>query len=309
MKRKLLFALALLISGVCNLWAQTNLIAGWDGAGNTNEPSNFGWTKTESSAFGKLNGGNCRMTNTYSGYTLEDGTTYSYSATSNPSSMIFWVRYNNGGNFTYTFQGLEADSYYDFSGLVGWHNNSSNPTFTITLTDGTNTLASMTKAVSTKQKLYEISSRFKTPSTITTTTDIKIVFTCNKTGDCMEAISALSLVQVVVKDGLQAALTYANRVNTALSNSTLATAITTAQGVYDNASATQTQVNSAISTLNSAVSVAISEESPSDISWILANPGFEGCTVTTTNAAAAANAAPLNIAGEWTQSSSAAWSS
>lgn len=312
MKKLKLFIAALALLGGVNLAnAQTNIIAGWDGGDDTSSPSNFGWT---SSANRTLNARNAssgiRMTTTYSGYKLENGTSYSYSASSDPSSVIFWVRYNTSGeSFTYTFQGLEADTYYDFSGLVGWHNNQSAPTLTVVLNDGTNTLATMSKTASTKQTLYSISSRFKTPSTITNTTDIKIVFTCNQTGDCMEAISALSLVQVVVKDELQAVLTYANRVNTQLNNSTLASAITTAQEIYDNASATQAQVNEAIPTLKAAVAAAISEDSPSDISWVLANPGFEGCAVTTTNAAATGNAAPLDIAGEWTQSSSAAWSS
>lgn len=39
------------------------------------------------------------------------------------------------------------------------------------------------------------------------------------------------------------------------------------------------------------------------------NPGFESCTVTTSNAAAGNNAAPVNIGGDWTQDKSAAWSS
>lgn len=190
MKLKQFLATALMLCSA-GAWAQTNLIAGWDGGNDTGSPANFGWSKTESSAFGNRNGSNCRMTTTYSGYKLEGGASYTYSSTSDPSSMIFWVRYNNGGNFTYTFQGLEPNHYYDFSGLLGWHNNSNAPTFTVKINDGTSDLATMSKYISTKQTLYAISSRFKTPSTITNTTDIKIVFTCNQTGDCMEAISAL----------------------------------------------------------------------------------------------------------------------
>ncbi len=310
-KLKLLFTTCALLLGVISANAQTNLIAGWDGGNDTSSPSNFGWTSSANRTLNARNAnGGIRMTTNYSGYKLENGTSYSYSSSSDPSSVIFWVRYNTSGeSFTYTFQGLEADSYYDFSALIGWHNNSDAPTFTIKINDSNSDLATMSKAISTKQTLYSVSSRFKTPSTMTSTTNVKIVFTCNKTGDCMEAISALRLVNVVVKDELQAALAYANRVNSELSNSTLASAITTAQGVYDNASATQAQVNEAIPTLYAAVAAAISEDSPSDISWVLANPGFEGCTVTTTNAAASGSAAPLDIAGEWTQSSSAAWSS
>ena len=308
---RLLLALFTLMIWGASSSAQTNIIAGWDGGNDTSSPSNFGWT---SSANRTLNARNAssgiRMTTNYSGYKLEDGTSYSYSATSDPSSVIFWVRYNTSGeSFTYTFQGLEPDHYYDFSALVGWHNNSESPTFTIKINDGTNTFASMSKSVSTKQTLYNISSRFQTPSTITNTTDIKIVFTCNKTGDCMEAISALRLVEVVDKNDLQASLEYANRVNTTLNNSTLASAITTAQSVFDDASATQAQINNAKATLNSAIANALEDASPADMTFVIDNYGFENCTVTTTNAAATGNAAPLDIAGNWTQVNSAAWSS
>lgn len=312
MKKLKLFIAALALLGGVNLaYAQTNLIAGWDGGNDTSSPSNFGWTSSANRTLQpRDNNGGIRMTTNYSDYKLQDGTSYSYNATSEPSSVIFWVRYNTAGeSFTYTFQGLEPDYYYDFSGLLGWHNNSDAPTFTVKINDGTSDLATVSKSISVRQTLYAVSTRFKAPSTITNTTDIKIVFTCNKTGDCMEAISALSLVNVVVKDELQAAISYATRVNTTLNNSNLASEISTAQGVYDDSSATQTQVNNAVSTLNTAVVAALEEESPTDMGFILANPGFEGCTVTTTNAAAVEGASPLNIGGNWEQSSSAGWSS
>lgn len=275
--------------GVILSHAQTNLIAGWDGGSDTSSPSNFGWT---SSANRTLNARNAssdiRMTTNYSGYKLEDGTTYSYSASSDPSSVIFWVRYNTAGeSFTYTFHGLEPNYYYDFSALVGWHNNSSSPTFTILLNDGTNTLATMSKAVSTKTTLYSVSSRFKTPSTMTNTTDVKIVFTCNQTGDCMEAISALKLVIVVIKDDLYKAIDYATQVNTKISNSSLTSAIETAQGVYDNSSATQAQVNEAESTLRTAINTAIAatelDPEGEDVSAFICQAGFEGLTPQTGN--------------------------
>ena len=129
---RLLLALFTLIVGGASTNAQTNLIAGWDGGTNTGSPSTFGWSSTANRTFNSRNAGTgIRMITTYSGYKLEDGTSYSYSATSDPSSVIFWVRYQTAGeSFTYTFQGLEPDHYYDFSALVGWHNNSNSPTFT-----------------------------------------------------------------------------------------------------------------------------------------------------------------------------------
>ena len=286
MKRKLLFA-ALCVVSVLGLRAQTNLIAGWDGGNDTSSPSNFGWTSSANRTLQpRNNNGGIRMMTTYSDYKLENGTAYSYSASSDPSSVIFWLRYNTAGeSFTYTFQGLEPDVYYDFSALIGWHNNSSNPTFTVKVNDGSSDLATMTKAVSAKQTLYSVSARFKTSSTMTTTTNVKIVFTCNQTGDCMEAISALKLVNVLVKDDLQAAILYATRVNTTLNNSTLTSSIATAQGVYDNASATQAQINGAASTLNSAVATALGEEAPADMTFVIANPGFESCAAISNNQA------------------------
>ena len=112
---------------------------------------------------------------------------------------------------------------------------------------------------------------------------------------------------VVVKDILETALTAATNANATLSNSDLTSAIATAQAVYDDDNATQDEVNSAAATLNAAVELAMS--AAGNASFLIPNLGFESCTVTTTNAAAGGNAAPLDIAGNWTQTASAAWSS
>lgn len=112
----------------------------------------------------------------------------------------------------------------------------------------------------------------------------------------------------VVKDVLETALTAATNANAKLNNSDLTAAIATAQAVYDNADATQDEVNSAAETLNAATEQAMS--AAGDVTSIfLTNPGFENCTETTTNAAASGSAAPLDIEGDWTQVSSATWSS
>ena len=79
---------------------------------------------------------------------------------------------------------------------------------------------------------------------------------------------------VVVKDVLETALTAATNANAVLSNSDLATAITTAQAVYDDEDATQDEVNSAAETLNAATELAMS--AAGDVTGIfLDNPGFE----------------------------------
>jgi hypothetical protein len=119
--------------------------------------------------------------------------------------------------------------------------------------------------------------------------------------DCVK----IEFTSTVVKDVLEVALTAAKNANASLG--TLSSAIATAQAVYDNASATQDEVNAAAAALNTAVELAMSDAG--DASFLIPNLGFEDCTVTTTNAAAGGSAAPLDIAGDWTQTASAAWSS
>ena len=126
--------------------------------------------------------------------------------------------------------------------------------------------------------------------------------------DCVK----IEYTAAVVKDALEAALNNANKANAILTDDDLAAAITTAQDVFDNADATQEQVNTAATALNAAIDAAYAAAMPAetgDVSFLLTNPGFEACTVTETNAAATASAAPLNIEGGWEQTSSAAWSS
>ena len=113
---------------------------------------------------------------------------------------------------------------------------------------------------------------------------------------------------LVIKTTLETALNAAKKANSVLSSSDLAAAISTAQTVYDDEDATQDDVNNAVTALNAATELAMSVAG--DVTAIyISNPGFESCTETTTNAAAGGSAAPLNISGNWTQVSSAAWSS
>ena len=120
--------------------------------------------------------------------------------------------------------------------------------------------------------------------------------------DCVK----IEFTATVVKDALSNALAAANSANAILGS--LTDAITTAQAVYDNEDATQEQVNAAAATLNAAVELAMS--AAGDVTaMFLTNAGFESCTETTDNAAAGGSAAPLAIDGDWTQVSSAAWSS
>ena len=176
----------------------------------------------------------------------------------------------------------------------------------------------------TASKSYLVSSTAFTESTWTTET---VTFTLtesttgkiqigllgnNNSGSGTPAVFyddvTLTYKAVVVKVVLETALTAATNANTTLKNSDLTAAIATAQSVYENEDATQNEVNTAAENLTAAIALAMS--AAGDVTAVLlSNPGFESCTVTTTNAAASGSAAPSDITGDWTQVSSAAWSS
>ena len=191
-----LCAILFAVLGVQTLSAQTNIIADWDGGSNTGQPTTFGWVSSYGSRnWGELNGGGgARVTNSYSGYKKEDGSTYSYVADSEPSTQILWIRYNSTSEtYTYTFQGLEAGKVYRFSGLVGWHNNSNAPTFTIKV-NGDKELAKVTKYCGTKQTMYSFSVDFMVPAD-NQSENFTLTFNSNQANDNMEALSALSIVE------------------------------------------------------------------------------------------------------------------
>lgn len=202
MKIKKLITLTAIAVLTENVWGQTeNLLQGWDGTGCTTanpKPSDFGWTSSENRTFNQENAsGGIRFTTKYSGYKLSDGTSYTYSADSNPSSKIFWIRYNTSGeSFTYTTNsnGLEAGHTYKYSALVGWHNNSNAPTLTTKIKAGDTELATVSQSISKKQTLYLIEKTFKVSDDVDATS-FSVSFTCNQTGDCMIALSALSIVE------------------------------------------------------------------------------------------------------------------
>lgn len=176
---------------------ETNLLSGWDGGSNTTAPSNFGWSSSKGKSFNALNAtSGMRITTTYSGYKLEDGSSYSYSSDSDLSSKVFWIRYNDSGeSFTYTFTGLEPGETYFFTGLIGWHNNSNAPTVKTTIYAGDEKLAEISKGISKKTTMYKISQAFKVPADCSAE-NYELSFSANQTGDCMVALSAFSLTQL-----------------------------------------------------------------------------------------------------------------
>ena len=102
--------------------------------------------------------------------------------------------------------------------------------------------------------------------------------------DCVK----IEYTAIVVKDVLQTAITTATSVNARISNSDLTTAISTAQGVYDNGEATQEEVNAAAATLNTAVETAMAAHiaNGGDPTLALANSdlsSLDGWTVASTS--------------------------
>ena len=116
------------------------------------------------------------------------------------SSKILWIRYNSTSEvYTYTFQGLEKGKIYTFSGLIGWHNNANdkNKVFTITV-NGTKELAKVAETFINNNNarfiLHPFSIDFMVPSD-DESTNFTLKFTSNQAGDCMEALSAMSIVE------------------------------------------------------------------------------------------------------------------
>ena len=246
-----------------SVWGQTdNLLQGWDGTECTTEnpkPSDFGWSSSESRTFNAENAtGGIRFTTTYTNYKLSGGTSYTYSEGSNPSSKIFWIRYGKSGeSFTYTTKPnkLEAGHTYKYSALVGWHNNSNAPKVTATIKAGDSKLAEVSTSISAKTTLYLAEKTFKVSDDVDVTS-LSVSFTCNQTGDCMIALSALSIVEVAPKEELKDLIEAFKVPETNVGDGAfqypaggiqdIKDALETAQGVYDDNDAAIKAVNEQI---------------------------------------------------------------
>ena len=116
--------------------------------------------------------------------------------------------------------------------------------------------------------------------------------------DCVK----IEYTAAVVKDALEIALNKANKINAILDNSDLAAAIATAQGIFDNADATQEQVNAAVPTLNAAVEAAkyasIPEET-GDITFMIDNADLSSLEGWTVSASSQYNDKGYGLIGEY----------
>lgn len=278
MRHKFLKVATLFVASVfaMSAQAQTNIIAGWDGGSSKGKPTEYGWSSSYGSrSWGDLNGSGARMNDNYSGYKLENGNEYSYNANSTLSSKILWIRYNSTSEtYTYTFSGLQAGRSYTFSGLVGWHNNSENPTFTISV-NGESELAKLTKAITSKQTMYSVSADFDVPFS-DKSTNFTLKFTSSTAGDCMEALSALSIVEnpEAYKTRLATLIQQAKGVNTKVTG--LDDAIAQAESALADENA---DLFSAITTLQTAMdsklAAATFNAEGDDVTSLFLNAGFD----------------------------------
>ena len=290
MKRKLLFAATLvagLLGGISTASAQENIIKDWDGRNSTEKtPDKFGWYSS-ARTWGEENAGSgIRFKTDYTGYKLADGTSYTYTANSEPSTKILWIRYNSE-YYTYSFTGLEPDHSYTFSGLVGWNSNSSNPSFTIGVeNEGGKTFNSASTGTINKQTtLYDISFGFTVPADDASET-FKLRFTCGVSGDCIEAVSALSIVEDLsaYKPRLEGKIAEAKSVPG--DNADLKAAISAAESVtkgtvaYDDMKNQIAALDKAIADARAenkeeAIKTAGTEAAPADWTGAVVNPSFE----------------------------------
>ena len=347
-KLKLLLAACALFVGVSAGWAQTDVTATYltnadfettpifDGTslGSNSDPKSNA-TPTDGSVL--LNGAK----NVYqiSGWTLMTTETSDFARTfTMPYETSLWVNGNNniaGQQVTAPSNGssvtennsnvLFVEANWCPQALLGVKQIVNLPAGKYTLTFDTYVTTNLQYGTSRCGVSYADKSYYKWPAALNTWTNNEVTFTLSDATEVTISMGylknanqgvgnspflfvdnvKLSYTAVVVKDVLATALTAATNANAALG--TLSSAIATAQAVYDNADATQNEVNEAAATLNAAVEQAMS--AAGDASFLIPNLGFESCTVTTSNAAAAESAAPLDIAGDWTQTASAAWSS
>ena len=277
MKRKLLMAALFVVSAFgFNAKAQTNIIADWDGGNNTGKPTEFGWSSSYSKrSWGTLNGSGARVTNNYAGYKLENGESYTYIADSEPSTQILWLRYNNNGQtekYTYEFDGLKPLHCYNFSGLVGWHNNDGKPTFTITVNGDTEFGRSSKESITARQVLYPLTFDFMVPADDESET-FELQFTCaynkNENGgsshDCMEALSALSITLdipatiEVMKKFLNSQIQHATNINEKLSEDIDFSAEQATFNKNEESEVYITELEGAINSLKSKINTAIKE--------------------------------------------------
>ena len=278
MRHKFLKVAALLVTSVfaMNVGAQTNIIANWDGGSSTGKPTEYGWASSNSSRnWGTLNGSGARMNDNYSGYKLENGTAYSYAADSELSSKILWIRYNATSEiYTYTFKGLEAGRSYTFSGLVGWHNNSNAPTFTISV-NGDTELAKVSKYCGNKQTMYPFSVDFMVPAN-NQSTNFTLTFKSNQGGDCMEALSALSIVEnkEAYKTRLSVLIAQAESTNAKIQG--LGDAITSAKTALEDENADLLQAIIALQTaIDNKLAATQFRAEGDDVTCLFLNTGFD----------------------------------
>ncbi|WP_340112442.1 BNR-4 repeat-containing protein [Maribellus mangrovi] len=157
MKTKFLL-IVLLFCNALFVTAQTNLLAGWDGNGDTNQstsyPDQYGWA-VSSGEFNYANSGSgVRYMDITSGHTL-NGSTY--------TGRLMMIRWDGSGATTsgsvFSFPvELEQNKRYNFSWIYEWWNNGASPVLTVGIsTDrlAENNIVTQDFACGTRQQLLE----------------------------------------------------------------------------------------------------------------------------------------------------------
>ena len=310
----LLTATALLLGGGISAWAQTDVTSTY--LTNADFSSTDGWTQYVSGGFKDFGNG---LIGTYGVRTAEGQANSTVDETHLATEYCFGFEARWSGNyasFNQTTSDLKVGEYtltFDVENTNSKTTKASYDNLFYVQVGGTKYTDSSTEWMNANSSWTTHTISFKLVAASTATVSLGYGTGSNNIGSTNTPtlhVSHLKLVykEIVVKDVLETALTAATAANATLNSSDLASAIATAQAVYNSEVATQDEVNNAAADLNAATALAMS--AAGDVTAVLlSNPGFESCTVTTTNAAAGGSAAPLDIAGNWIQVSSASWSS
>ncbi len=157
MKKRYLFLIILLLLGIPTTYANTNLLAGWDGNGDVNQttsfPDKYGWG---------VNPGAFNYANAGSGLRWMDVTTGHKLDNSDYVGRLMTIRWDGTGSTNtsslYSFPvTLEANKRYQFSWVYEWWNNASAPTLTVGINKSRSAVNNIAEAdfvcASTKQQL------------------------------------------------------------------------------------------------------------------------------------------------------------
>ena len=198
MKSTRLFSSALLSLLCIGVWAQTNILGGWDGGSATGLPTTFGWSANYDAAWQALNATSGeRFVTNYANYVAETGVAYTYDAADEVSRKLLYLHFSAGSSYTYSyaFEGLQPGHAYRFTGLVAWHNNdeTNKGTCSVSIESADADVAYMQAFtdINTKKRLYPMHATFMVPEG-DASTHFRMVVSNGKSG-AMMSLSGIGL--------------------------------------------------------------------------------------------------------------------